>query len=118
VHIADVTHFVKSTTPIDSEASSRATTTYLVDRRIDMLPKPLTEDICSLRYMGDRAQMLQFVGQQLQGHWIACTEPCCCILCCCCCCCCCRGGVERLAFSALWEMTPGADVSGHMSHVY
>lgn len=50
VHIADVTHFVKSTTPIDSEASSRATTTYLVDRRIDMLPKPLTEDICSLRW--------------------------------------------------------------------
>jgi exosome complex exonuclease DIS3/RRP44 len=49
VHIADVTHFVKSFTPIDSEASSRATTTYLVDRRIDMLPKPLTEDICSLR---------------------------------------------------------------------
>jgi exosome complex exonuclease DIS3/RRP44 len=49
VHIADVTHFVKSATPIDSEASSRATTAYLVDRRIDMLPKPLTEDICSLR---------------------------------------------------------------------
>jgi exoribonuclease R len=49
VHIADVTHFVKPGTAIDAEAASRATTTYLVDRRIDMLPKPLTEDICSLR---------------------------------------------------------------------
>jgi exosome complex exonuclease DIS3/RRP44 len=49
VHIADVTHFVKTSTAMDREASSRATTTYLVDRRIDMLPKPLTEDICSLR---------------------------------------------------------------------
>ena len=45
----------------------RATTTYLVQRRIDMLPKPLTEDICSL-----------------------------------------RSGVERLAFSVLWEVTPDA----------
>eukprot|EP00967_Tisochrysis_lutea_P053942 scaffold67233_cov17-Tisochrysis_lutea.AAC.1 len=34
---------------MDVEAAARATTTYLVQRRIDMLPKPLTEDICSLR---------------------------------------------------------------------
>jgi len=49
VHIADVTHFLQPGTAMDAEASSRATTTYLVQRRIDMLPKPLTEDICSLR---------------------------------------------------------------------
>lgn len=49
VHIADVTHFVRPDTPIDAEASARATTVYLVQRRIDMLPKALTEDICSLR---------------------------------------------------------------------
>jgi hypothetical protein len=49
VHIADVTHFLKVDTAMDLEAASRATTTYLVQRRIDMLPKPLTEDICSLR---------------------------------------------------------------------
>lgn len=49
VHIADVTHFLHPGTAMDVEASSRATTTYLVQRRIDMLPKPLTEDICSLR---------------------------------------------------------------------
>ncbi|CAA6655841.1 unnamed protein product [Spirodela intermedia] len=35
--------------PLDKEASQRGTSVYLVDRRIDMLPKPLTEDICSLR---------------------------------------------------------------------
>jgi exosome complex exonuclease DIS3/RRP44 len=49
VHIADVTHFLHPGSAMDAEASSRATTTYLVQRRIDMLPKPLTEDICSLR---------------------------------------------------------------------
>jgi hypothetical protein len=49
VHIADVTHFLLPGTAMDLEAASRATTTYLVQRRIDMLPKPLTEDICSLR---------------------------------------------------------------------
>lgn len=49
VHIADVTHFLHPGSAMDIEASARATTTYLVQRRIDMLPKPLTEDICSLR---------------------------------------------------------------------
>jgi len=49
VHIADVTHFLRPGSAMDVEAAARATTTYLVQRRIDMLPKPLTEDICSLR---------------------------------------------------------------------
>ncbi|XVF62323.1 hypothetical protein PTKIN_Ptkin08bG0208000 [Pterospermum kingtungense] len=49
VHIADVTNFVRPGTPLDDEASQRGTSVYLVERRIDMLPKPLTEDICSLR---------------------------------------------------------------------
>ncbi|MED6204064.1 Exosome complex exonuclease RRP44 A [Stylosanthes scabra] len=49
VHIADVTNFVHPGTPLDEEASQRGTSVYLVERRIDMLPKPLTEDICSLR---------------------------------------------------------------------
>ena len=55
--------------PFQCACACRATTVYLVQRRIDMLPKPLTEDICSL-----------------------------------------RGGVERLAFSVLWEVTPNVDV--------
>lgn len=48
VHIADVSYFVKEGTALDQEAIKRATTTYLVDRRIDMLPKYLTETLCSL----------------------------------------------------------------------
>lgn len=48
VHIADVSHFVQAGSALDLEASKRATTTYLTNKRIDMLPKALTEDICSL----------------------------------------------------------------------
>ena len=49
VHIADVTHFVKPNTAMDTEAASRGTTVYLVDRRIDMLPSLLGTNLCSLR---------------------------------------------------------------------
>lgn len=38
VHIADVTHFIRPGTALDREAASRATTVYLVDKRIDMVP--------------------------------------------------------------------------------
>ncbi|KIO16262.1 hypothetical protein M407DRAFT_232799, partial [Tulasnella calospora MUT 4182] len=69
VHIADVSHFVHSDTPMDSEAASRGTTVYLVDQRIDMLPSLLGTNLCSLR-----------------PH------------------------VERLAFSAIWELTPMAEI--------
>lgn len=65
VHIADVTFFVQPDTTIDIEAANRCTTVYLVDRRTDMLPKLLTECLCSL-----------------------------------------VSGVERLAFSVIWEVEP------------
>ena len=54
VHIADVTHFVKHGSAIDVEAAARANTTYMVDRRMDMLPGLLTETLCSLRANVDR----------------------------------------------------------------
>lgn len=38
VHIADVTHFIRPGTALDQEAALRATTVYLVDKRIDMVP--------------------------------------------------------------------------------
>ncbi|KAG0151896.1 hypothetical protein CROQUDRAFT_650470 [Cronartium quercuum f. sp. fusiforme G11] len=49
VHIADVSHFVHPDTPMDSEAASRGTTVYLVDKRIDMLPSLLGTNLCSLK---------------------------------------------------------------------
>ncbi|CAD8155345.1 unnamed protein product [Paramecium pentaurelia] len=54
VHIADVSHFVRPDTAIDKEAAHRCTTVYLVDRRTDMLPKLLTENLCSLVSNVDR----------------------------------------------------------------
>jgi len=49
IHIADVAFFVRPGTDLDDEAYKRATSVYLVDRTIPMLPEVLSNDLCSLR---------------------------------------------------------------------
>ncbi|XP_059621933.1 exosome complex exonuclease RRP44 [Phlebotomus argentipes] len=69
VHIADVSHFIKPGNAMDREAALRATTVYLVEKRIDMVPELLSSNLCSL-----------------------------------------RGGVERFAFSCVWQLDNEANV--------
>ncbi|HCE57458.1 MAG TPA: ribonuclease R [Prolixibacteraceae bacterium] len=54
VHIADVTHYVVPNSIIEDEAQSRATSVYLVDRVVPMLPERLSNGVCSLRPHEDK----------------------------------------------------------------
>ncbi len=54
IHIADVSYYVKPNTIIDDEALSRATSVYLVDRVVPMLPEVLSNGVCSLRPNEDK----------------------------------------------------------------
>jgi exosome complex exonuclease DIS3/RRP44 len=67
VHIADVTRFVESDSALDNEARHRGTSTYLVDRRLDMLPVLLTADLCSLRANVDRLAFSAFIDVNEEG---------------------------------------------------
>jgi len=54
VHIADVSYFVKPNTALDRDAKKRATSVYLVQRAVPMLPPTLSEELCSLNFGKDR----------------------------------------------------------------
>ncbi|MFC1721050.1 ribonuclease R [Patescibacteria group bacterium] len=54
IHIADVAHFVRPGTALDKEARERATSIYLVDRTIPMLPETISNDLCSLNPHEDK----------------------------------------------------------------
>lgn len=74
VHIADVTHFVKPKTALEKEAYDRATSVYLVDRTIPMLPERLSNELCSLRPNEDKLTFSCVFEMDLQGnvsdYWI------------------------------------------------
>ncbi|AZI27456.1 ribonuclease R [Pedobacter sp. G11] len=73
VHIADVSHYVIQGTDLDKEAYSRATSVYLVDRVIPMLPERLSNGVCSLRPNEDKlcfAAVFELDEQaNIQSEW-------------------------------------------------
>lgn len=68
VHIADVSHYVKEGTALDAETARRATSVYLVDRTIPMLPEELSNDLCSLKPDVDRLAFSAVFELNNQGH--------------------------------------------------
>jgi ribonuclease R len=68
VHIADVSHYVRPKTTIDDEALKRATSVYLVDRVVPMLPERLSNFICSLRPHEDKLAFSAVFEMDMQGQ--------------------------------------------------
>ncbi|MBP6522933.1 MAG: ribonuclease R [Saprospiraceae bacterium] len=74
IHIADVSHFVKSDSALDKEALKRGNSVYLVDRVLPMLPEKLSNELCSLRPLEDKLTFsVVFTYDEemsIKKHWI------------------------------------------------
>lgn len=73
IHIADVTHYVSTKSQLEKEATERATSVYLVDRTIPMLPERISNGLCSLRPNEDKltfSAVFELNNQgKIQGKW-------------------------------------------------
>jgi ribonuclease R len=73
IHIADVSHYVTPRSVIDMEAANRATSVYLVDRVVPMLPEKLSNDLCSLNPHTDKlsfSAIFELDEQaRIKGEW-------------------------------------------------